>query len=401
MRATLYATTFVSVAACNALFGVDTLQFGPAENTGGSSEGGAGASGATGGGGNTGEGGSGGPPTPWWDTSFPRRVRIDLATDRLGASGSVTNFPLLVRLDGLAIDLAGVTPSAGDLRFLAADNQTVLAHELESWKDQAGGLAWVRIPTLDLAATDEHVWLYYGNLDAAAQGESPWDDTFVTVHHFAAAQNDASSDSAGNVDASLVDGAQVGAGMLGDSLRLDGIDDYAALADDPELGINDGAVRTFSAWVLAEGSDEEFIWLKESGCSGWTLSVTTTGGVVGFLRATNTNCMSHVSFSVATSGVDVRDGAWHHFAFVVDRQVGIMRLYVDGVEAQATALMTTEDADAGAPFLGVNAFGLQSHLDGGLDELRIASDPRSAAWFALEHANGRGRLVAFGPDESL
>lgn len=407
MRVLVFATAIVGLAACNALFGVDALQFDPEASTGlgGASDGGAGGSGGGGGGGGGeggGNGGSGGLQAPWWDIAFTRRVRLDLDTASLGASGTVNDFPVVVRLNELVIDLADITPSAGDLRFVAADNQTVLAHELDHWTDGVGGMVWVQIPSLDLEASSEHLWLYFANTsDVTALTSDPWGDTFVTVHHFTASSENQSVDSAQALDATLVNGAQVGNGIFGGALSLDGVDDHAILPDVPSLGINDGAVRTLSTWVLATGTNQQFIWLKESGCSGWTLSITASGDVVGFLRATNTDCSNHASFSAATSDLDVRDGTWHHVAFVIDRTSDVMRLYLDGVETTTTTIATTENADQGTPFLGVNFFGFQSPLEGGLDELRIASDARSPAWFALEHANGLGLLVTFGPGESI
>ena len=388
------------LVGCNTLFGVDELDFRVSGAGGAGAQGGEGAAGGASAGagpGGAASGGAGGAePAPWWDEGFSQRMRITFQP--LGVDVVVSDFPVLVRLGAAQVDLTAVAPGGADLRFVDADGQP-LDHELDHWSDAKGGAAWVRVPEVDVSSGADHLWLYYGNPAATVVSASPWPATFVTVHHFDTATFGVAKDSAGSLDVTLHGDATTAPGRFGNGLLLDGTGDFATVADDPRLGTVDGEQRTVSLWFQAAAvSHDQPLWIRESGCSGWTMGVSPEGSLSASLRTTASTCAAHVEHAVTTSGIDVRNGEDHHVALVVDRVANVITLYLDGEMVDSAPITDTSPANDGEAHLGFNPFGTNS-LSGTIDELRVSDAARAAGWHFLEHANGRGSLLAYGPPE--
>src|SRR5262249_22244971 len=80
-------------------------------------------------------------PGDWWDTSFTHRRLVTIDGTKL--TGNVSGFPILVTLDPTTIDYAAVATGGADIRFIAADNTTVLDYELDTFQSGGTSLAWV------------------------------------------------------------------------------------------------------------------------------------------------------------------------------------------------------------------------------------------------------------------
>ncbi len=114
----------------------------------------------------------------------------------------------------------------------------------------------------------------------------------------------------------------------------------------------------------------------------YSLSVKPTGALWGHVR----DSASHYWEAMTDpASVQLTDGQWHHVAMVVDREAGLLRLYIDGVERAsspapagfANVTSTTQfkvgDYDLSDPGTGPNEF------PGIIDEVRISANARSAA----------------------
>lgn len=97
-----------------------------------------------------------------WLARKPVVVDADLV------SADATDFTLLVEVTDPELQ-TGLTASASDLVFTAADGTTRLDHVVESWDNGTGTLsAWVKIPLLSSTA-DTELFAYYGNTSARDQ----------------------------------------------------------------------------------------------------------------------------------------------------------------------------------------------------------------------------------------
>ena len=96
----------------------------------------------------------------------------------LPASASVTDFPLLVRLDKDFFDFTQARPKGEDIRFSTPAGK-VLPHQIEQWDARKGSaIVWVRIPQITGNAIQE-IKVYWGKASAAcaSNGKAVFDKT--------------------------------------------------------------------------------------------------------------------------------------------------------------------------------------------------------------------------------
>ena len=77
----------------------------------------------------------------------------------------------------------GISEKGADIRFVAADDQTVLNHQLEAFDPLLGiALIWVDVPEL-ADGQRQDIWMYYGNqkAPASANGQLTFDPNYTLV----------------------------------------------------------------------------------------------------------------------------------------------------------------------------------------------------------------------------
>ena len=65
----------------------------------------------------------------WWNTSWGLRRKITF--NNAGQPSNLVNFPVLVRLDSARVDYARTQNLGQDIRFVDANDTTLLDHEIE------------------------------------------------------------------------------------------------------------------------------------------------------------------------------------------------------------------------------------------------------------------------------
>lgn len=122
----------------------------------------------------------------WLDQDWDCRRKITVDGDQV--SGTLTNFPVMVRLENPADGVfLRARPDGADLRFTAGDGLTPLDFEIERFATNPAPelVAWVRIPELT-AGEDCSLYLYYANPNQAASLASPaavWGSPYSLVAH--------------------------------------------------------------------------------------------------------------------------------------------------------------------------------------------------------------------------
>jgi hypothetical protein len=194
-----------------------------------------------------------GPRTDWWDASWTRRRPITIDTSKL--TGPVTNFPLLVQLAPDLIDLGG--SHSDELRFLTADNTTVLPYELDTVDDAATSSIWVRLPALMNTGAAPTLWLYYANTGAARPTDSAtvFSDRYVSVHHLGTSAGTSLPDSTGkdhtaSAPSTIEMPALVDVGRIGRARDFDCSNDYLELATEVDYDFNN--LLWVSVWILLQ-----------------------------------------------------------------------------------------------------------------------------------------------------
>ncbi len=318
---------------------------------------------------------------------------------------ALTNFPVLVRLNGTRIDYADTQDQGQDIRFFDADGSP-LSHEIEIWNESGDSLVWVKVPQIDAGSTIDTITMRYGNTTVSdgQDAANVWDASYAGVWHMSedpsgtAPQMKDSSVNAfhmgtnGGVPATALIAAQLHQGVL-----LDGSNDYIITPDITSPFSNETV--TTELWFRADAAG---VVLDETGQSsintGWhdsQIEVLSNGNVG--VRVWDSDR------SYVIGNVTINDGAWHHVVLRYDRTARILDGFLDGVEAG-----TDISIDRRAPFeygngqyyaLGATdttKLGTGDYLTGAVDEFRVSTVARSNDWLTAQYASMTDSFITYG-----
>lgn len=304
----------------------------------------------------------------WWNEDWPQRTRYTLDTTEQGQplAEAVAGAPLAIRLHSGNFDFLGAKPDGSDLRVLAADDKTVLAHRLERF-DAANELAvlWVTLPNVVPGSDKNAVYIYGGNAKApaAVPGALPLDAALKLAVHF---------DDPAAMGTDAVAGLKTTAALTPEANAL--------LAGGAKLG------GTALVWPAADG-----LKIAASGAATLSLWLRPDEAAQGSLLAwgpvsvaLKDGRLSARIGATSISGGQLAAGTWAHVALVFEGAK--VRLHVNGVEVAQAAAATPELA---------GELRVGDGPRGAIDELQIANVARSPAWLTLVAASqgSEGKLV--------
>ncbi|CAB3647201.1 DUF2341 domain-containing protein [Achromobacter pestifer] len=353
----------------------------------------------------------------WWqpDWKYRKQISIDTTPNGGAINESVGRTPVLVRLHTGNFSFEGVADNGTDVRFVAADDKTVLNHQIESF-DPLLGIAtiWVDVPEVAGAARQD-IWMYYGNeaAPAASNGQLTFDPNYTLIYHFGAAADAPQRDTTAYANHAQTTAGTTVDSVIGRGLQLTG-GAQLMLPASPSLALPAGGAFTFSAWVRADQSaGAQLLYARRDG--GNSLLIGLNQGVP-FVEVNGQRTPQAQPFAA---------GAWQHLAVTADGSQ--VALYVNGRQAAtlavalpplATAAAIGGDVAAAAPAAPVNAGAPPASgapataapapvptafapFAGALDEVRLSRIARPAA-LILADATAQGsesRLVQYGADE--
>ncbi|WP_460371639.1 DUF2341 domain-containing protein [Pseudomonas sp. Tul1A2] len=325
----------------------------------------------------------------WWqdDWHYRKQIAVDTTPQGAAINQALGRTALLVRLHTGNFTFDGVKEDGSDLRFVAADDKTVLNHQIESFDALMGmALIWVDVPNVE-GAQRQDIWMYYGNQKAPAtgNGQLTFDPNYTALYHFDGATGTPAKDTTayGNTAQSAT-GAVID-GVVGRALQFSG--QPLLLPASPSLQHGAGSAFTFSAWLrLDQANGEQLILARREGAN--SLLIGANQGVP-FVEIDGQR-------AVATQALN--PGQWQHVALTAEGAK--VTLYINGHEG-------TTLAQAMPAFNSVMAIGADLHegpfqpFVGAIDELRLSKVSRPAA-LLLADATSQGaesKLVAYGVDE--
>ncbi|MFZ3283789.1 DUF2341 domain-containing protein [Pseudomonas sp.] len=325
----------------------------------------------------------------WWqdDWHYRKQIAVDTTPQGAGINQALGRTALLVRLHTGNFTFDGVKEDGSDLRFVAADDKTVLNHQIESFDALMGmALIWVDVPNVE-GGQRQDIWMYYGNQKAPAtgNGQLTFDPNYTALYHFDGATGTPAKDTTAYGDtAQSATGAAID-GVVGRALQFSG--QPLLLPASPSLQHNAGSAFTFSAWLrLDQASGEQLILARREGAN--SLLIGANQGVP-FVEIDGQR-------AVATQALN--PGQWQHVALTAEGSK--VSLFINGREAATLA-------QAMPAFNSVMAIGADVHegpfqpFVGAIDELRLSKVARPAA-LLLADATSQGaesKLVAYGVDE--
>lgn len=323
----------------------------------------------------------------WYDSDWQYAKSITINSTQVDST--LTDFPLLIDItDTNLTDVAQA--DCDDVIFVDSTNSTKYAHEIErctlSSNDKM--TAWVKIPSIS-SSVDTELFMYYGNSTMTSQENvtGTWNSDFQAVWHL----HDDFLDSTAN----SVDGTNSGTTnasiRIADSQGFDGVNDYIRTGTSADLNFTRTDAFTMSLWGWADpGTSYDDIiskQLSDGSYRGWSLNWG-GGGTIRF----NLIDSGGGTISVETP-VQYDSGAIHNIFATYDGSSNGsgVKIYVGGVQVSADVDVDTLTGDttvSAKPTLGQKD-GLQSgfYMEGGLDEVRVATGVKSDDWIKAEYNN--------------
>lgn len=325
----------------------------------------------------------------WWqdDWHYRKQIAVDTTPQGAAINQPIGRTALLVRLHTGNFTFDGVKEDGSDLRFVSADDKTVLNHQIESFDALMGmALIWVDVPNVE-GGQRQDIWMYYGNQKAPAtgNGQLTFDPNYTALYHFDGATGTPAKDTTayGNTAQSAT-GAAID-GVVGRALQFSG--QPLLLPASPSLQHNAGSAFTFSAWLrLDQATGEQLILARREGAN--SLLIGANQGVP----------FVEIDGQRAVATQPLNPGQWQHVALTAEGAK--VTLFINGREGATLAL-------AMPAFNSVMAMGADLQegpfqpFVGAIDELRLSKVARPVP-LLLADATSQGaesKLVAYGVDE--
>ncbi|MCA9711262.1 MAG: DUF2341 domain-containing protein [Myxococcales bacterium] len=325
----------------------------------------------------------------------PRKRRLDLDPALLAEDLGGTT--LLVVLDPTRIEYADTLPGGADLRFKGPEEGAAYPVEIEQWDPEGRSLVWVRV---EAPVLPDHLWMYYGDPEGFAPIDPAhvWSDDFAAVWHMGRTEAATLPDSSGHghhlspFDFSGEFGVE---GQVGLATRITAVDVPTEggpldLDTAQQLALTDAL--TLEAWVSPEVAMDDAthsILRKGDALALRTLDPTSTHPTL-VLRTVEIPGQHRVE-----SGGSLPVDAWSHVAATYDASTGQLAIYRNGV-LEGTETIEGEPAQRQVQSSDAVAQ-VGQHMQGRLDEVRVSTVARSAAWVRLQYAAMTDALLRFGP----
>jgi hypothetical protein len=348
---------------------------------------------------------------PSW--KYARTLILNTSVSGANVTGTVVDFPALIRLSAGNFDFAQTREDGADIRFTKGD-QTPLPYEIERW-DPVAGLAelWVRCDTVLGNDASQVIIMYWGNTAAADSSNSTavFDTAagFQGVWHFSDDAGGPVGDATGNGYHGVSPDAawpRIGEGAAGNCRVFNGITDYITMPNtaDSKLNFPEDGYHTVSAWVNIDTLDGMQHLIVAKGYEQYFLRFTYFPSNSPLWEFSEFN--QNKSWQVCTSTATSRQ--WTLLTGV--RQGNRQLLYCNGVLVDSTGIIypndnfsrnTSNDLSIGKFLKTVNVpnFDEDSYcfFKGSIDEVRIIGAAQGPDWVKLCYMNQRtdDRLVEF------
>ena len=323
----------------------------------------------------------------WGDYAKKFTVTFPGATN-----GVVENFPVLVKIS--TNNIAGFSyadcrkANGGDLRF-ADDSETLLASEVDTWNTNGVSCVWVSVPSLTTATK---ITGYYGNTAPHPMTASDvWTNGFNAVWHLG--ENAAPlAESTGNATPfreATVAPRYAAPGAIGkavDFTNNNSTSSRLSAADDDDLdGFEDFTIEFWSYQESFLSGQFAGILAKRNYASNqeaWFFYQNNSGQNPKFVISKDS------SSRLTTTTKLPPTSQWVHQAYSRKMSSGHVAVYYDGTnvygkdESNASA---TARVYAGTAPLYLGGGTGQNSFPGSIDEVRISSVVRDAAWLKTTH----------------
>jgi hypothetical protein len=324
---------------------------------------------------------------------------ININTTSTGAAigDTLTQFPLLVRLSADNFSFSSACSDGKDIRFISLDS-SVLPHEIEYWdstKQQAS--IWVLTDSIDGNYSGPAFYMQWGNKNASMFTDSSkvFNDSYLTCFHFNGSVGNSLKNSFVAIDSGSVHNAE---GVVAGSRRFDGVNSFLSVKGLPER--KKGSI---SFWFKPAGTfnnqteKTQGIWGKKvSDSINYTITLQGKefypgeGNVGKLITKMEDPDSGYYQVSKINS---FTANTWYHVLWAWGDSTE--ELYINGTlenqilnSRSLLSLGNDEIGRSGYDYNNVPNAEIR-YFNGALDEFRMDSTHRSAAWAKLSYMNQR------------
>jgi hypothetical protein len=342
---------------------------------------------------------------------YSKKLFLNTTIGGADVSGTVYNFPVLVRLSGADFNFIQANSGGSDLRFKKPDDSP-LAYEIERW-DASGQRAeiWVRVDTVYGNDSTRFFTMYWGNPAAAAESNaSAVFDTaagFQGVWHLSGEGTATANDATPNKYHGTPYSTASVEGAIGAGRSFNGTSSYISMPNTAsgKLNFAEDGVYSMSLWVYVDTLDT--LWRAIAGKGHEQYYMQLKG--LGHNRATweFVEFADQRGWEYTEDSVPPAPGAKQWLNLVGVRSGTSQRLYINGVKVIDSAKLMPGDYDrnSGDNF-SIGRYGRSvtipyfqgwSYFKGRVDEVRVSRGPMTADWIRLCYMNQKAEdgLVVF------
>jgi hypothetical protein len=337
-------------------------------------------------------------------SSWNGKQKIYINTTAFGANitGTVTNFPLLVRLNPVTFKgFAETSPGGADIRFSNANN-IPLQYAIERWANDTAEI-WVKVDTIRGNNAPQYIQMHWAKtgVEDASNSSEVFDNTngFVAAYHLNETSGSARDATSNGLNAeprgALPDGKE---GVVGYGNYFNGAASYYTAGNDPKFSMATTNTLTLSAWVNRQGANNTGNYIEGiAGKYKWA------GGINGreYLIANDTISNTGWSFLMSSdgtsggekqlySGVVPVNGTWYFVTGVMDGSA--MQVYVNGVlkaSSMKSAVFNSPNADFRIGICDSQSISNYQTFNGKIDEVVLSRTARNADWIKLAYETQR------------
>jgi hypothetical protein len=326
------------------------------------------------------------------DTSlwkFSKDLYLNTSSTGAAVSGTVVNFPVLVRLTAGNFDFSRANADGSDLRFTKSNGAPV-PYEIERWDASQGSAEiWVKVDTVYGNNSMQYMTMYWGNPAAASAsyGATVFDTSigFQGVWHLGEATGLPVKDATGNhFDGTPSDTAPGSTGgMLGAAKQFNGLSSFFEMKNTAsgKLDFPRNGTYSLSAWVWVDTLNFQ------------SHMILTKGWLQYFIHIGAMNSFEFNEYVDRTgyerTWTPAVEKEWHYVTGV--RSGSSEYLFVDGVCVDSTPemglLSTDPRTTTGNLSIGRNPAAPWNFFKGKIDEARIMDKAPGADWIKLCYMN--------------
>ena len=337
----------------------------------------------------------------WDDPSQLFRDHVDIKISApTGATGTLTNFPALVRISedrfyGFSYERAGSDSSK--LSFLDGAKNP-LPYEVETWNTSGESLIWVRVPLLPPeGATITMYWcLKDGRTPPENNPAEVWSEYVVVIHGGNTITNAVGNNLAVKPGATGSVTADLSLGVVAGSLKKGTSNAIGLVVDNPSSNLKNVGVFSVSGWYRRDGNggNSNGTHILGGSKSAWGgtesgyLLIQEQGKLISIATASG-----HVWGSDMTK-TNLADKTWGYIAFSYNNpthgtNTGTLDLYFnDELYLSKNGSINNKLINTTGTYWTFGSYCNKASTDslkGNMDELRIYNGAASADWVKAEY----------------